>query len=501
MLRKTTHGLLAALALLVAMPAGAQTLRFGLAEDPDALDPALGRTFVGRIVFSALCDKLVDISPDLKVVPQLATEWSWSADNKALTLKLRPGVTFQDGEKFDAEAVKFNIERYKTMQGSQRRGELSAVTTVDVVDPLTVRINTTAPFAPLLATLTDRSGMMVSPKAAKALGDKFATAPVCSGPFKFVERVAQDRIVLEKYDGYWNKDSIHFQKIEFRPFIDATVRLANLRSGQLDMLERLAATDAPSVQKDKSLKFGSITEIGYYGIDINIGHGEKAKSAIGSNPKIREAFELSLDRNGINKAVFDGLATPGNQWVAPTNPNYVKAFPVPKRDVAKAKALLKEAGNPHPVVNLVTPTTTDARNIAQVVQAMAKDAGFDVRIQATEFATSLNMADKGDFEAYILAWSGRPDPDGNLYSFYACKAPLNYPGTCNPALDEALKDSRLTTNLADRQKAWERAAGIIMAERPIIYLLHRKWMWAYNAKLTGFKEYPDGLVRFQGMKL
>jgi peptide/nickel transport system substrate-binding protein len=501
MLRKTSYGLLAAFTLLASVPAGAQTLHFGLAEDPDALDPTLGRTFVGRVVFSALCDKLVDIAPDLKIVPQLATEWSWSQDNKSLTMKLRPGVTFQDGEKLDAEAVKFNIERHKTMQGSQRRGELSAVTSVEVVDPLTVRINTSAPFAPLLATLTDRAGMMVSPKAAKALGDKFATAPVCAGPFKFVERVAQDRIVLQKYEGYWNKDKIHFQRIEFRPFTDATVRLANLRSGQLDILERLAATDAPAVKKDKKLKFGSITEIGYYGITINIGKSDKSKSPIGSNEKIREAFELSLDREGINKAVFDGLATPGNQWVAPTNSNYVKSVPIPKRNVAKAKALLKEAGNTNPVVNLVTPTTADARNIAQVVQAMAKEAGFDVRIQATEFATSLNMADKGDFEAYILAWSGRPDPDGNLYSFHACKAPLNYSGTCDQQLDAVLKESRLTTDLAQRQKAWEQAAKIILAKRPIIYILHRKWMWAYNAKLSGFKEFPDGLLRFTDMKM
>jgi peptide/nickel transport system substrate-binding protein len=499
MLKRTLFAAL--LASAMAMPAAAQTLKFGLAEDPDALDPTLARTFVSRVVFSALCDKLVDIAPDLSVVPQLATEWSWSADNKALTMKLRPGVTFHDGEKFDAEAVKYNIERHKTMQGSQRRGELSAVTTVDVVDPLTVKINTQAPFAPLLATLTDRAGMMISPKAGAALGDKFATAPVCAGPFKFVERVAQDRIVVEKYDGYWNKANVHFSRIEFRPFIDATVRFANLRSGQLDILERLAATDAAAVQKDKKLKFGSITEIGYYGITINIGKSDKAKSPIGSNAKIREALELSLDRQGINQVVFDGLATPGNQWVAPSNANYAKSVPVPKRDVAKAKQLLKEAGNPNPVVNLVTPTTTDARNIAQVVQAMAKEAGFDVRIQATEFATSLNMADKGDFEAYILAWSGRPDPDGNLYSFHACKQPLNYSGLCNPALDEVLNDSRLTTDIAQRRKAWDSAAKIVLAERPIIYLLHRKWLWAYNAKLTGFKEYPDGLLRFTGMKL
>jgi peptide/nickel transport system substrate-binding protein len=501
-MKKTALAAIAAVMVLSAGSASAQTLKFGLAEDPDALDPTLARTFVSRLVFSALCDKLVDIDPNLKVVPQLATEWSWSADNKALTMKLRPNVTFHDGEKFDAEAVKYNIERHKTLQGSQRRGELSAVTTVDVVDPLTVRLNTQAPFAPLLATLTDRAGMMISPKAGKALGDKFATAPVCAGPFKFVERVAQDRIIVEKYDGYWAKDNVHFSRIEFRPFIDATVRLANLRSGQLDFLERLSATDAGSVQKDSKLKFASITEIGYYGITINIGKSDKSKtSALGSNAKIREAFELSLDRNGINKVVFDGLATPGNQWVAPNSAYYAKSMPVPKRDIAKAKALLKEAGNTSPVVNLVTPTTTDASKIAQVVQAMAKEAGFDVRIQATEFATSLNMADKGDFEAYILAWSGRPDPDGNLYSFHGCKQPLNYSGLCNPALDEILNDSRLTTDIAQRQASWNKAAQIVLAERPIIYLLHRKWLYAHNAKLTGFKEYPDGLVRFAGMKM
>src|SRR5262249_4356973 len=182
-----------ALAVLAA-PAlvAAQTLRFGLAEDPDILDPTLARTFVGRIVFAALCDKLVDIDEKLNIVPQLATSWEWSPDSKALTMKVRPGVTFHDGEKLDAAAVKFNIERHKIMAGSNRKGELALVATVDVVDPMTVRLNLSAPFAPLLAQLADRSGMMVSPKAAQAAGDKFGANPVCSGPFKFVERVAQD---------------------------------------------------------------------------------------------------------------------------------------------------------------------------------------------------------------------------------------------------------------------------------------------------------------------
>ena len=109
---RTRSVLLAALLLATSL-AGAQTLRFGLAEDPDVLDPTLARTFVGRIVFAALCDKLFDIDEKLNIVPQLATGYEWSADHKALTIKLRQGVTFHDGEKFDAAAVKFNIERHK----------------------------------------------------------------------------------------------------------------------------------------------------------------------------------------------------------------------------------------------------------------------------------------------------------------------------------------------------------------------------------------------------
>ena len=207
------------IALFAAMAASssAQTLRFGLAEDPDVLDPTLARTFVGRVVFAALCDKLFDIDEKLNIVPQLATSYEWSADSKALTIKLRPGVTFHDGEKFDAAAVKYNIERHKTMPGSNRRGELALVASVDVVDPMTVRLNLSAPFAPLLAQLADRAGMMVSPKAAQEAGDKFGVKPVCSGPFRFVERVAQDRIVLERYANYWNKADIHLDKIVYTP--------------------------------------------------------------------------------------------------------------------------------------------------------------------------------------------------------------------------------------------------------------------------------------------
>ena len=191
----------------------------------------------------------------------------------------------------------------------------------------------------------------------------------------------------------------------------------------------------------------------------------------------------------------------GNQWVAPSNPYYAKNVPVPKRDVARAKALLAEAGVPNPSFTLVTPTTSDAQKIAQVVQAMVKEAGFDVKIQSTEFATSLDMADKGQFEAYVLAWSGRPDPDGNLFSFDGTKQPLNYAGYSKPDVDDLLTRSRTSLDTGERKKTYEQIAAVVLKDRPIVYLFHRHWLWAHTAKLTGLRTVPDGLVRVQGLKL
>ena len=507
-MRMTSWITRAGIALLVAvvatatMPGYAQTLRFGLAEDPDVLDPTLARTFVGRVVFAALCDKLFDVDEKLNIVPQLATAYEWSADRKALTLKLRRGVTFHDGEKFDAAAVKFNIERHKNMAGSNRRGELAPVASVDVVDEFTARLNLSAPFSPLLAALADRAGMMVSPKAAQAEGDKFGAKPVCSGPFRFVERVAQDKIVLERYPNYWNKGEIHLDRVIYLPIVDSTVRLANLRAGQLDIIERMAGSDVPSLKNDSRFKVARITEIGYQGITINVGKSDLAqKNPLGKDARVREAFELALDRDGIVQVAMDGEADVGNQWVAPTNAYYSKNVPIPKRDVARAKALLAEAGVANPSFTLVTPTTSDAQKIAQIVQAMVKDAGFDVKIQSTEFATSLDMADKGQFEAYVLAWSGRADPDGNLYSFDFCKAPLDYAGYCKPEVDELLNRSRSALDPAERRKIYEQIAAIVLKDRPIVYLFHRHWLWAHTAKLSGLRTIPDGLVRVQGLKM
>jgi peptide/nickel transport system substrate-binding protein len=494
----------AAAALLLSFQASAfaeTTLRIGLAEDPDVLDPTMARTYVGRIVFAAVCDKLFDIDEKLNIVPQLALSHETSADGKEVTIKLRPNVKFQDGEPLDAEAAKFSLERHLTFPGSFRKPELAALDHVEVVDPLTIKLVLKSPFSPLIAQLTDRAGMMMSPKAAKAAGDKFGLHPVCAGPYKFVERVQQDRIVFEKFTDYWNKNNVFIDKVVYLPIVDATVRLANLKSGGLDLLERLLATDIKDVRADSNLKLSTAIELGYQGITLNIGH-DKNKGPLSQSAKVRQALDLSIDREAINQVVFNGEFKPGNQWVNPDHPYYQKAFPIRGRDVEKAKALLKEAGVTPPVaVDFMVPKGAETEAVAQVVQSMAAEAGFDMKIRVTEFATSLKQAEAGDFQAYMLAWSGRIDPDGNSYVFMHTGGPQSNSEWRNADADKALDDARLVTDLAQRKAIYEKLTKLVIEDELILYLYHRRILIAHTNKLEGYKQMPDGLVRVIGLKL
>lgn len=493
----------AALTLLVCGGAQAQTtLKVGLAEDPDILDPTLARTYVGRIVFASLCDKLFDIDEKLNIVPQLALSHETSADGLSVTIKLRPGVKFHDGEVFDAQAAKYSLDRHLTMTGSFRKSEISAIDHVEVVDPLTIRLALKTPFSPLIAQLTDRAGMMVAPKAAQEAGDKFGLNPVCAGPYRFVQRVQQDRIVVEKFQDYWNKDNVHIDRIIYLPIVDATVRLANLKSGGLDLIERVLATDVKDVRSDPNLKLASALELGYQGLTINVGKGDAAKHPLGSDARVRRALEAAIDRDALVQVVSNNEFVAGNQWVNPEHPYYQTDIPVPKRDVAKAKALLKEAGVTTPIpIDLMVPKGAETQTVAEMVQAMAGEVGFDMKIRVTEFATSLKQAEDGDYQAYVLAWSGRPDPDGNSYSFATCHGALNYAGYCNADVDAALAQARTVTDMAARKAAYARAARQFASDAPLIYLFHRRILIAYTTRLEGYKQMPDGLVRVIGLTL
>ncbi|MCF1472174.1 ABC transporter substrate-binding protein [Agrobacterium vitis] len=482
-----------------AAPVMAADLKIGLSEDPDVLDPAQSRTFVGRIVYTAMCDKLVDVSSDLKIIPQLATGWAWSEGGKVLTMTLRQGVKFHDETPFNAEAVVATIQRNMTMPESRRKSELASVEKVEAIGSDTVKFTLKAPDSTLLAQLSDRAGMIVSPKAAKELGANFGSHPVCAGPFKFVERVQQDRIVLEKFADYWNKDQIFINKLTYLPIVDSTVRLANLRSGDLDMIERVAPTDAASIKSDGKLDFEQAVGVGYMAMYVNIGNGPRANNPLGKDKRLRQAFSLAIDREALNQIVFEGTALAGNQPFPPVSPWYDKRIPVPARDVEKAKALVKAAGFDRVPIELQVSNSATVLQMMQVVQSMVAEAGFDVTLKTMEFATMLNEQTAGNYQISRSDWSGRVDPDGNLHQFVTCKGGINDTKYCNPAVDTLLNEARQSTDEAVRKQKYDAADEILNDDLPIIYLGHQSWLWASSKKITGFVPSPDGMIRLTGL--
>lgn len=474
------------------------TLRIGIQEDPDFLDPHRARSFASRIVFPSLCDSLLKVSPELKIVPSLATAWSWSGDNKTLTLKLRPGVTFHDGEAFDADAVKFNIERALTLPESLRKNEISSVAGVEIVDPLTVDIKLKQPDAGLLAQLADRSGMMLAPKAAS--GD-VANHPVCSGPYKFTSRVFQDNITLDRFDNYWNKADYHFDRVVFRVIPDATVRLANLRSGDLDIIERVAASDLDGAASDPSIKVESVPGLAFTYLDFNIGPVPRAETPLGRDPRVRQAFDASIDRDAINKVAFEGRYVPADQPFPPASPFHVDR-PVPPRDLAKAKSLLAEAGVSTPiVVDMNIANTPVAQQVGQMVQAMAREAGFDVRLNSTEYATLISLNQKGDFQTTIKGFSGRLDPDAYVRQFIACKGSQNDTKYCSKAVDELIVKARSIGDEAERKKMYAEILKQFQDTSPVLYLYFEPRFYGLSSKLTGFAPSPEGIIDVRDIAL
>ncbi|MEA2727274.1 MAG: peptide/nickel transport system substrate-binding protein [Acetobacteraceae bacterium] len=492
---------LCGLALLFSSQAQAQTLHIALREDGDILDPTLARTYVGRIVFAGLCDKLFDIDEKLQIVPQLALGYEWT-DPQTLVIHLRPNVTFHDGEPFDAAAVKYTLERHLSLPGSFRRGEISTIDHVEVIDPLTVRLVLKTPSAPLLALLTDRAGMIVAPKAAEAAGKDFGLHPVCTGPFRFTERIAQDRIVLDRYPNYWDATNIHFDRVIYQPMTDSAVQVANLHTGNIDLAERVLPTDVAEVKRDPKLRIVTSPALGYVGLTFNLANGDGSKTAINQTPILRQAFEAAIDRQALSEVVFNGMYLPTAQAVPPSSPLAVKALEPPPRDIDKAKALVKQSGAPIPIqVTMMVPNTPDQAQLAEVIQSMVHDAGFEVKINLVEFASSVAAGTQGNFETYLIGWSGRTDADGNLYTFLHSGMGQNDGHYANPIVDAALDAARKSTDLATRVGYYGKLMEQARKDLPIIYLYNPVNIVGLSVKISGFRPVPDGIIRLQGLSV
>jgi peptide/nickel transport system substrate-binding protein len=496
MFRVNLTGVMLALAMLGgAAFAQGPALRIGMRDDPDLLDPTLSRTYVGTLVMTAICDKLFDFDANQAIVPVLATGYEWT-DSTNLLIHIRPGVRFQDGEALDAAAVKYTLERHVMMPGSFRRNDLGAMDHVEVVDPLTVRVALKQPFSPFVAVLTDRAGMMISPKAAEAAGKDFGQHPVCAGPFRFVERVAQDHITLERFPGYWDAARIHYDRVTYRVIPDSTIRLTNLQSDALDIAE-VAPLDVQVAKATPKLTVVSVPSLGYGALNVNLA----GSSPLGRDPRVRHAFELSLDRAALSQVVFAGMYEPNAQAISAASPYYARDIPMPPHDVASAKDLLRQAGITAPVrVSLLVYNTPQGVQAGEVIQAMAAEAGFDVKLVVSEFGAVINATMRGEFELVLGGWSGLLDPDSNSYPFLHSGQALNITKYANPHADELLEGARRESDADRRRALYEQLWRQEQADLPLIYLWTTRNILGVSKKVTGARLLANGLLPLQDIR-
>ncbi len=469
---------------------GTSTLSIGLSAEPVQLDPAMSSALVDRQVMINIYDTLLQLGPHNKILPDLVTSYSMSKDGLTYTLHLRHGVKFQDGTPFNAAAVVFNLHR--DMQASSpRHAELTAVSSVQAIGSYTVVIHLKQPFSPLIAVLTGRTGMMASPTAVRKEGASFTRHPVGAGPYEFKDWVKGNHITLVKNPTYWKRGIPHFSQVVFKFFTDPNVEYMNLQSGAVQVVDTVPAQDLATLTQNSAFHVINQPSYGYQGIWINV------HAAPFNNVYLREALNLAINRQTIVNVLFKGAAVAGYSPFGPVSPAYVRSEdtpPVP--NPAAVRKLLQKGGKPDGFsFTMKIANSPVIAEMAQIIQSMLSRYGIKMTIQQLEFGTLLSQSESHAFQALQLGWSGRLDPDENVYGFFYSGGPMNASGFSNARVDSLLNLARRESSQASRQRTYAQMMDILHVQVPYVFLYHPNNVLAYSAKLKGFDYVPDGLIR------
>lgn len=500
-LLSTVAGFTAALAL--AGPVWADTpvrggiLQVGLADDPPELDPHLTSSNASRTVLHNIFATLVEVDADLQIQPELAERWEVSEDGRTYTFYLRDGVTFHDGTPFNAEAVVYNFTRMRDREfGSARAGELDFVENVSVDGPLQVTVSLSQPFGAFLPALASWSGMMVSPTSAEELGRDFGQALVGAGPFRFVERIRDDRLVLERFDGYFKDGLPYLDKVIYRPFVDAEARIVNLETGSIHIINTVPGRAVSRLQDNDDINLSIVGGLGFRGLWVNVTSDE-----LGARER-RAALSACIDRRVVVNSVFGDSAVPA---VGPFSPaTWVVDSPdeAPERDLDAARELLAEAGVPDgfsfPL--LITPDDESIR-VASIYAAMCSEVGIDIQLQQVEFGTILSRMKEANYAAAQIELSPRNDPDLSSHPWFHSTGGVNFSHYASPEMDRILDEARAAVDQGDRRALYREALDLFNTDFPYIFTYHLQEMKAYRDDMKGYRHIPDSMMRFEDVWL
>jgi peptide/nickel transport system substrate-binding protein len=455
-------------------------------------DPHVAFNQFANIYLYPAYDRLTELTPDGEVIPMLAESWEFDEDDTVLRLHLRDGVVFHDGEPFNAEAVKANIERGKTLEASAVKADLASVSEVVVVDDLTVELHLSSPGASLPALLADRAGMMVSPAAFD--NPDLDLRPVGAGPYQVVDHTPGTVITFERFPDYWDPDMQTLGGVEIQMQLDPDARLRSLQDGQID------GTTLNPDQVDAAESAGVVVAtrptIGSYLLFLN-----KSKPGL-DDPVVREAISLAIDRAAIAESLHNGLCTPSAQ-VFPDG--YWAASPdveVPPFDPEGARQLLADAGYGDGLsFDAVVVNVPFYLAQLEAIQAMLGEIGIDLSVTALEPTELLSRFNTGGADMYFTQYPGSVDPAKTVASIFAAESSLNPGGYTNPEMEELAAQGLAVVEQAERAPIYQELSRIAAEDNFHVVVCSAQSVFASNERVQDIEPTLGGSFDFRGVRI
>lgn len=473
------------------------TLNIGLTSDVVTLDPLKSSALVDREVMLNMYDTLVGVDDKNNIVPDLATSWSFPTPTQVV-FTLRSDVQFQDGTPFNADAVVTNINRILNTKSSPRHSELSTVTSVAAVDPTHVQFNLKSAFSPLLATLSDRAGMILSPAVLQASESQIANAPTNagSGPFMFSTWAKGDHLTLTRNPHYWRKDSSgkalpYLDTLNYRPITDENVMYTNLQTSTIQVAMAIAPTDVQNAQSNPNLVYKQIPGLSFFGFLLNV------KQAPLDNMHVRRAISFGVNRQEIVTSVLHNVGVVAQGPISPSSWAYSSSIAPYSYDVATAKSELQQAGVSSAAFTLLVASGSPVNALeAQFIQQELQPAGITVTIKQETFAAILSDTAAHNYQAALIGWSGRPDPDGNTYGWFHTGGGFNDMQYSNPQVDALLEDARASSDQAKRASDYQQAEQQMLQDAPYVFINHGVAIQGSTKNVQNFPLAPTGIMMF-----
>ena len=478
-----------------------------IAGDAVSLDPHDTNDNLSYGIENTIYEGLVGFDKDMKVIPVLAESWTASEDAKTFTFKLRQGVKFHTGEALNADAVKKSFLRVADPNNKLKRNSLFAnIVSIDTPDPSTVVFHLKEPFGAMLYNFAHPAGKVIAPSGVDKGKEELARSPrYGTGPFTFKEWVANDHITVVKNPEYWNQQGMaKVNSITFKPIAEASTRVAGLKTGDLDFVLPIPGTDAIPLKSDPNVKVSASNSIYAFYVAMNVTRKPY------SDKLVREALNLAIDREALRKGVLRGFADPATSVLAPNVSFYVKQGDEIKRDVAKAKDLLKQAGYPNGFeTEMWFSNLTERKDLAAAIQQQLAEVGVKLKLTPMDNASlSSNLwtqdKDHAKVQLYMGGWSSSTgDADWAirplLYGEMAPPKGYNVGFYNNPRVNELVKAGLATADAKKRAEVYADLQKVIWDDKPWVFLFVPQNLSASGAKVSGIFVQGDGIVNYNGI--